>query len=54
MGNEWRVEMINMLQAYVRDHYKGKVDLIVNSSGPDVQKQIAAIDDMISRRSTRS
>ena len=50
IGNEWRVEMINMLKAYVRDNYKGKVDLIVNSSGPDVQKQIAAIDDMISQK----
>ena len=50
IGNEWRVEMINMLQAYVRDNYAGKVDLIVNSSGPDVQKQIAAIDDMISQK----
>jgi ribose transport system substrate-binding protein len=50
IGNEWRVEMINMLQAYVRDNYAGKVELIVNSSGPDVQKQIAAIDDMISQK----
>ena len=50
IGNEWRVEMINMLKAYVRDNYAGKVDLIINSSGPDVQKQIAAIDDMISQK----
>ena len=49
IGNEWRVEMINMLKAYVRDNYAGKVELIINSSGPDVQKQIAAIDDMISQ-----
>lgn len=50
IGNEWRVEMINMLKAYVRDNYQGKVELIINSSGPDVQKQIAAIDDMISQK----
>lgn len=50
IGNEWRVEMINMLKAYVRDNYAGKVDLIINSSGPDVQKEIAAIDDMISQK----
>ena len=50
IGNEWRVEMINMLKAYVRDNYAGKVELIINSSGPDVQKQIAAIDDMISQK----
>ena len=50
IGNEWRVEMINMLKAYVQDNYAGKVELIINSSGPDVQKQIAAIDDMISQK----
>lgn len=50
IGNEWRVEMINMLKAYVRDNYAGKVELTIDSSGPDVQKQIAAIDDMISQK----
>lgn len=50
IGNEWRVEMVNMLKAYVRDKYAGQVELTINSSGPDVQKQIAAIDDMISQK----
>jgi ribose transport system substrate-binding protein len=50
IGNEWRVEMVNMLKAYVRKYHADEVELIINSSGPDVQKQIAAIDDMISQK----
>jgi ribose transport system substrate-binding protein len=50
IGNEWRVEMINMLKAYVKKYHADEVELIINSSGPDVQKQIAAIDDMISQK----
>jgi ribose transport system substrate-binding protein len=50
IGNEWRVEMINMLKAYVKKYHADEVELIINNSGPDVQKQIAAIDDMISQK----
>src|SRR5262245_10761960 len=48
IGNEWRVEMINFMQAYVEKNLKGKVALTVNNSGTDPQKQIAVIGDMIS------
>ena len=48
IGNEWRVEMINFMQAYAAKNLKGKVTLTVNNSGTDPQKQIAAISDMIS------
>lgn len=48
IGNEWRVEQNNMLQAYVKKNLADKVELTINNSGTDVQKQIAAIGDMIS------
>jgi ribose transport system substrate-binding protein len=48
IGNEWRVEMINFMQAYAEKSLKGKVTLSVNNSGTDAQKQIAVISDMIS------
>ena len=48
IGNEWRVEMINFMQAYAAKNLKGKVELTVNNSGTDAQKQIAVITDMIS------
>jgi ribose transport system substrate-binding protein len=48
IGNEWRVEMINFMQAYAAKSLAGKVVLTVNNSGTDAQKQIAAISDMIS------
>ena len=48
IGNEWRVEMINFMQAYVEKNLKGKVTLTVNNAGTDPQKQISAISDMIS------
>ncbi len=48
IGNEWRVEMINFMQAYAEKALKGKVTLTVNNSGTDAQKQIAVIADMIS------
>ena len=49
IGNQWRVEMVNLTQAYAKQHLASDVVLTVTSSGTDVQKQIAAIDDMISR-----
>lgn len=48
IGNEWRVEMINFMQAYAEKSLGGKVKLTVNNSGTDPQKQIAVISDMIS------
>jgi ribose transport system substrate-binding protein len=48
IGNEWRVEMINFMQAYADKNLAGKVKLTVNNSGTDPQKQIAVISDMIS------
>lgn len=48
IGNEWRVEMINFMQAYAAKSLKDKVTLTVNNSGTDAQKQIAVISDMIS------
>jgi ribose transport system substrate-binding protein len=48
IGNEWRVEMINFMQAYAAKALKGKITLTVNNSGTDAQKQIAVISDMIS------
>ena len=48
IGNEWRVEMINFMQAYAAKNLKGKVELTINNSGTDAQKQIAVISDMIS------
>jgi ribose transport system substrate-binding protein len=48
IGNEWRVEMINFMQAYAAKNLKGKATLTVNNSGTDAQKQIAVISDMIS------
>ncbi len=48
IGNEWRVEMINFMQAYVAKNLKGKATLTVNNSGTDPQKQIQVISDMIS------
>jgi len=48
IGNEWRVEMINFMQAYADKNLKGKATITVNNSGTDAQKQIAVISDMIS------
>jgi ribose transport system substrate-binding protein len=48
IGNEWRVEMINFMQAYTAKALKGKATLTVNNSGTDAQKQIAVLTDMIS------
>ncbi len=50
IGNQWRVQMVNITNAYAKKYYKDKVKLTVVSSGPDVQAQIAAIDDMISQK----
>jgi ribose transport system substrate-binding protein len=49
IGNQWRVEMINLAKAYAEHALKGKVVLSVTSSGTEVQHQISAMDDMISR-----
>ncbi len=48
IGNDWRVEMINFMQAYAAKSLAGKVTLTVDNSGTDPQKQIAVISDMIS------
>lgn len=49
IGNQWRVEMINLAEAYAEHSMKGRVVLSVTSSGTEVQRQISAMDDMISR-----
>jgi ribose transport system substrate-binding protein len=49
IGNQWRIEMVNLTKAYARKYHTEDVVLTVTSSGTDVQRQIAAIDDMISR-----
>jgi ribose transport system substrate-binding protein len=48
IGNEWRVEMINFMEAYAKKSLAGKATLTVNNSGTDAQKQIAVLTDMIS------
>jgi len=50
IGNQWRVQMVNLTRAYAKKYYTGQVRLTVVNSGTDVQAQIAAIDDMISQR----
>lgn len=50
IGNQWRIEMINLTRRYAEHDFKGRVVLSVTSSGTEVQRQISAIDDMISRR----
>jgi ribose transport system substrate-binding protein len=50
IGNQWRVQMVNLTKAYAEKYYQGEVRLTVVNSGTDVQAQIAAIDDMISQR----
>jgi ribose transport system substrate-binding protein len=50
IGNQWRVQMVNLTKAYARKYYAGQVTLTVVNSGTDVQAQIAAIDDMISQK----
>jgi ribose transport system substrate-binding protein len=47
IGNEWRVQMINFMQAYASKSLADKVTLTVDNSGTDAQKQIAVIADMI-------
>lgn len=49
IGNQWRIEMVNLTVAYAKKYHANDVVLSVTSSGTDVQRQIAAIDDMISR-----
>jgi len=50
IGNQWRVQMVNLTKAYATKYYADKVKLTVVNSGTDVQAQIAAIDDMISQK----
>jgi ribose transport system substrate-binding protein len=50
IGNQWRVQMVNLTKAYAEKYYKDRVKLTVINSGTDVQAQIAAIDDMISQK----
>ena len=47
IGNEWRVEMINFMQAYAAKLGADRVTLSVDNSGTDAPKQIQAISDMI-------
>jgi len=49
IGNQWRIEMVNLTKAYAMKYHAEDVILTVTSSGTDVQRQISAIDDMISR-----
>ncbi len=48
IGNEWRVEMINFMQAYAAKSLKDNAVLTINNSGTDASKQIQVISDMIS------
>lgn len=50
IGNQWRVQMVNLTKSYAKKYYKNKVKLTVVSSGTNVQAQISAIDDMISQK----
>jgi ribose transport system substrate-binding protein len=50
IGNQWRVEMVNLTKAYAEQYFKGKVVLTIVNSGTDVQRQISAMDDMISAK----
>ncbi len=50
IGNQWRVQMVNLTKSYAKKYYNGKVKLTVVNSGTDVQAQISAIDDMISQK----
>ena len=50
IGNQWRVQMVNLTKTYAEKYYKDKIRLTVVNSGTDVQAQIAAIDDMISQK----
>lgn len=48
IGNQWRVQMINLTQALAaQEPYASQVELTVNSSGEDPQAQIQAINNMI-------
>ena len=49
IGNQWRIESINLANAYAKRALKDRVVLTVVSSGIEVQKQIAVMNDMISR-----
>jgi ribose transport system substrate-binding protein len=49
IGNQWRIESINLAKAYAKRELKDRVELTVVSSGTEVQKQIATMNDMISR-----
>jgi ribose transport system substrate-binding protein len=46
IGNQWRVQMVNLTQALARKYFDGKVELNVVSSGPEVQRQIQTINEM--------
>jgi ribose transport system substrate-binding protein len=50
IGNAWRTQMIQMAQAFVETEDVAPLveDLIIVSTGDDVEAQIAAIDNMIS------
>lgn len=48
IGNQWRVEMENLLKAYAKKQYPN-VDLTIVNSGEDVQPQIQSIQNMISQ-----
>ncbi|HXT09651.1 MAG TPA: sugar ABC transporter substrate-binding protein [Roseiarcus sp.] len=50
IGNQWRIESINLAKAYAARALKGRVVLSVTSSGVEVQRQIAVMNDMIARR----
>lgn len=46
IGNQWRVQMVNLTQALARKYFADKVELNVVSSGPEVQRQIQTINEM--------
>src|SRR5215470_10440048 len=50
IGNAWRTQMLQMAQAFAQtDAVKPLIkDLVVVSTGDDVEAQIAAVDNMIS------
>ncbi|MCB1486609.1 MAG: substrate-binding domain-containing protein [Bauldia sp.] len=47
IGNAWRVQMIQFMESYAQKKLSDSVELIINNSGTDAQKQIAVISDMI-------
>lgn len=46
IGNQWRVQMANLANAMARKYYADEVEFSLVSSGAEVQKQIATLNEM--------